>query len=131
MTDTRSGWAIGWTMFAAVMMTMMGIWHAMAGIVALVEDEFYVVGPQYVFQFDTTTWGWVHLILGIVVFLAGLGLLSGAVWARTLGVFLALLSAIAAFAWVPYYPIWAVLMAAAAIAVIWALTAHGRDIVET
>ena len=85
---------------------------------------------EYVFQFDVTTWGWVHLILGIVVILAGVALFSGAVWARTIGVILAVVSAIAAFAWLPYYPLWGGLIAAAAIFVIWALTAHGRDIVQ-
>ncbi len=121
---------MGWTMFAAVMMVMIGIWHAMAGLVAIIEDEFYVVGAQYVFQFDTTSWGWIHIILGIVILFAGFGLLSGAVWARTVGVILAVISGIAAFAWLPYYPIWGVLLAAGAIAVIWALTAHGRDVTQ-
>ena len=130
MTQKSSGWAIGWTTFAALMMVLIGFWQALAGLVALIEDTFYFVGQEYVFQFDVTTWGWIHLILGVVIFLAGLGLFSGAVWARTVGVILALVSAIAAFAWIPYYPIWGILIAAAAIFVIWALTAHGRDMVD-
>ncbi len=131
MTERSSGWAVGWTVFAALMMVLIGFWHAIAGLVALLEDEFYVVGQEYVFQFDTTTWGWVHLILGVLILLAGIGLFSGAVWARTFGVILAVISAIAGFAWLPYYPIWGLLITAAAISVIWALTAHGRDITET
>lgn len=131
MTQSTSGWAVGWTTFAAVMMIMIGFWHGIAGLVAILENEFYVVGQEYVFQFDVTTWGWVHVILGIVVVLAGLSLFSGAVWARTVGVFLAVISAIAAFAWLPYYPIWGALIAASAVFVIWALTAHGRDITRT
>jgi hypothetical protein len=111
-------------------MIMIGFWHAIAGLVALFEDQFYVVGQEYVFQLDVTTWGWIHLILGIVVVLAGVALFSGAVWARTIGVILAVVSAVAAFAWLPYYPIWGALIAASAIFVIWALTAHGRDIVK-
>lgn len=128
MTQETSGWAAGWTTFAALMMIMMGFWHGMAGLVALLENEFYVVGSEYVFQFDVTTWGWVHLILGVLILLAGISLFSGAVWARTIGVILAVVSALAAFAWIPYYPIWGILIAAAAVFVIWALTAHGRDI---
>ena len=131
MTQETSGWAVGWTTFAAVMMIMIGFWHGIAGLVAILENEFYVVGQEYIFQFDVTTWGWVHLILGIVIVLAGLALFSGAVWARTFGVILAVVSALAAFAWMPYYPIWGALIAAAAIFVIWALTAHGRDITRT
>jgi hypothetical protein len=125
-----SGWAIGWTTFAAFMMILIGSWHAIAGLVAIINDNFYVAGREYVFRFDATTWGWIHLILGIVVLLAGFGLFSGAVWARTVGVILALISAIAGFAWLPYYPVWGIIIVAAAVAVVWALTAHGRDIDE-
>ena len=76
-----SGWAIGWTWFAAVVMWIIGAFHAIAGLVALVNDEFYVVTREYIFQFDVTTWGWIHLIGGIVVFVAGIYLLSGQVLA--------------------------------------------------
>jgi len=131
MTQRSSGWAVGWTVFAALMMILIGFWHAIAGLVAILEDEFYVAGLNYVFQFDATTWGWVHLILGVLILLAGIGLFSGAVWARTLGVILAVISAIAGFAWLPYYPIWGILITTGAVFVIWALTAHGRDIAET
>ncbi len=131
MTEREtSGWAVGWTTFAALMMIMIGFWQAIAGLVALLENEFYVVGQEYVFQFDVTTWGWIHMILGVVVILAGVALFSGAVWARTIGVILAVVTAVAAFAWLPYYPIWGGLIAAASIFVIWSLTAHGRDIVK-
>ena len=84
-----SGWAVGWTWFAAVMMWIIGAWHAIAGLVALVNDEFYVATREYIFQFDVTTWGWIHLIAGIVVFIAGIYLLSGQVWARTIAVIMA------------------------------------------
>jgi uncharacterized membrane protein (DUF106 family) len=72
-------------------------------------------------------WRWIHLILGIVVLLAGFSLFSGAVWARTVGVIMAVISALVGFAWLPYYPIWGIIFIAIAVAVIWALTAHGRD----
>jgi hypothetical protein len=92
------------------------------------EDEFYAVTPNYVFEFDDTTWGWVHLIGGIIILLAGFGLFSGAVWARTVGVIVATISAIISFFWIPLYPLWAITIIAIDVAVIWALTAHGRDI---
>ena len=123
-----SEWAIGWTWFAAVVMWIMGAFHAIAGLVALVNDEFYVVTREYIFQFDVTTWGWIHLIGGIVVFIAGIYLLSGQVWARTIGVIVAILSILFNFAWLPWYPFWSILMIVAAAFVIWALTVHGRDI---
>ena len=123
-----SGWAIGWITFAAFMMIMIGSFHVIAGLVAIIDDSFYVAGREYIFKFDTTAWGWIHLLLGIVVGLAGVSLFSGAVWARTVGVIMALISAIAAFAWLPYYPVWGIIILTMAVAVIWALTAHGRDI---
>jgi hypothetical protein len=101
-----SGWAIGFTAFAALMMIMLGVFQAMAGLVALLNDELYAATPNYVFKLDLTAWGWIHLLLGILIFAAGLGLLFGQVWARVIGVGLALLSAIAAFAYIPYSPFW-------------------------
>lgn len=133
MTTDRetSGWAIGWTIFAAVWMWLLGAFHAIAGLAGILEDEFYVVTPEYLLSFDATTWGWIHLIAGIVVVLAGVGLYSGAVWARTLGVIIAMVSILANFAWLPYYPVWSLAMITAGSFVIWALTAHGRDIATT
>jgi hypothetical protein len=125
-----SGWAIGWTAFAAFMMILMGGWWIISGIVAILNNQFFVVTENWIFRFDVTTWGWVHLIIGIVILLAGFGLFSGAVWARIVGVILAVLAALVAFAWLPYYPVWAVIYIGVSVGVIWALTAHGRDIVE-
>ena len=81
-------------------------------------------------EFDATAWGWIHLIAGIIVLLAGFGLFSGAVWARTVGVIVATISAIANFIWLPYYPLWSLTIIAIDVFVIWALTVHGRDVVE-
>ncbi len=131
MSQTQtSGWAIGWTAFAAVMMMIVGFFHGIAGLVGVLENDVYVVGSQYVFQFDVATWGWIHLGIGVLVFLAGLSLLSGATWARVIGVLLAILSMIVNFAWLPYYPFWSLAIITASGFVIWALTVHGRDILE-
>jgi hypothetical protein len=130
MSDKPSGWAIGWTTFAALMMMLIGFWHAMAGLVAILDDGFYGAAREYVFRFNTTTWGWIHLIVGIIVLLAGVGLFRSAVWARTIGVIMAAVSGLVGFAWLPYFPVWGVIFIAGAVAVIWALTAHGRDIDE-
>lgn len=127
-TREVSGWAVGWTAFAAVMMWIVGAFHALAGLSAILEDEIYVLGQEYVFKFNVTTWGWIHLIVGIVVIIAGVALLTGAVWARIVGVILAIISIILGFAWVPWYPVWAILIILAGVFVIWALTVHGRDI---
>lgn len=128
MTDTeRSSWAVGWTIWAAVWMWLLGFFHVLAGFAAVVEDEIFVATPDYVYALDLTTWGWVHLILGIIVLIAGFSLFNGAVWARTVGVILAVISTVANFVWLPYNPIWGLLMITANVFVIWALTVHGRD----
>jgi len=121
-------WAVGFTLFAAIMMIMAGIFQALYGLVAIVNDTFYVTTPNYTFQFDTTTWGWIHLIGGVIVGLAGWALFSGRAWARVVGIILAVLSAVANFLWLPYYPLWSLTVIALDVFVIWALAAHGREI---
>jgi hypothetical protein len=123
-----SGWAVGFGLFAAMMMIMSGVFQAIQGLVAIFNNEIYVTTPNYLFQFDVTGWGWIHLIWGIVVGFAGWALLSGATWARVIGIVVAVVSAIANFAFLPYYPVWSMLIIAIDIFVIWALAAHGRDI---
>jgi hypothetical protein len=129
MSDrSDSGMAVGLIYFAAVMMIMIGIFHAMNGFMAIVHKLFFHTPPNYVFAFNVSTWGWVHLIVGIAIMLAGFGVLSGSVVARTIGVILALISAIAGFAFIPYYPVMAIVFIAVDILVIWALTLHGRAV---
>ena len=130
-TGEASGWAAGWTAFAGILMVIQGAWWLMAGLVALINDQFYVAGQEYIFEFDTTTWGWIHLIIGAVVLAAGIGLFGGRTWARVVGVIVATLAMLVAFAWLPYFPLWALLFIAVSGAVIWALTLHGRDLETT
>ena len=122
-----SGWAVGLAAFAGAVMLLVGIFQAFAGLAAIFEDEFFVVGPNYAYDVDVTTWGWIHLILGIVVAFAGISIYAGAAWARSVGVVLAILSAVANFFFIPYYPVWAVLIIALDIAVIWALVQYTPD----
>jgi hypothetical protein len=122
-----SGWAVGAVLFAGVMMVMSGGFQVFSGLVALFEDEFYVTTRNYIFQFDATTWGWIHLIGGAVVLAAGFAVMVGQMWARVVGIILAVLSALANFAFMPYYPFWAITVIAVDVFVIWALAFHGRD----
>jgi hypothetical protein len=126
----RSRAAVGFSTFAGVLMITIGIWHAIVGFAGILENEFYAATPNYVFELDATAWGWTHLIAGVIVALAGFGIFSGAVWARTIGVIMAVISMIANFAFIPYQPVWSIALIALNIAVIWALTVHGRDIAE-
>jgi hypothetical protein len=113
-----------------VMMIMVGVWQALAGLIAIFENEFYVPTRNYLFEFDVTAWGWIHLLVGAIVAFAGWGLLSGQTWARVVGITLAALSATANFLFIPYYPFWSILIIAVNILVIWALAAHGRQFKE-
>ena len=119
------GMAVGGAIFAGVMMIIIGAFQSIAGLAAIVEDDLFVVGKEYIFELDTTAWGWVHLILGVVILLAGFALFSGKVWAGTLAIVLATLSAIANFFYIPHYPLWAILIIALDVWVIWALTRPG------
>ena len=125
-----SGGAVVLTATAGILMVMVGFFHAIQGLVALFNDEFFVVGEEYIFKFDVTTWGWIHLIAGTIVALAGMALFQGAVWARTLAVAMACVSILASFLWLPFYPLWSMVVIAFDAFVIWALTAHGRDITQ-
>jgi len=129
MSENRSGLAVGLSVFAGTLLVLVGVLHAVQGLVALFNDTFYVVGQEWTFSFDVTTWGWIHLLLGVLVAFAGFFIFRGAVWARTVGVAVAVLSAIVNFAWLPYYPVWGLVVIALDVFVIWALTVHGRDIV--
>jgi hypothetical protein len=116
-----SGWVYGFAAFAGAVMLMIGIFQAIAGLAAIFENEFFAVGPNYFYEIDVTAWGWIHLILGAIIAFAGISIYTGQAWARSVGVLLAILSAVANFFFIPYYPVWAVLIIALNIAVIWAL----------
>jgi hypothetical protein len=123
-----TSWAVGFILFAAIMMIMVGVFQALQGLIAIFENEFYVATRNYLFQFDATSWGWIHLVLGLVMAFAGWGLMSGRTWARVVGITLALLSAIANFLFIPYYPFWALLIITLDVFVIWAIAAHGGEL---
>ena len=126
--EEASGWAVGFILFAAMLMIMAGAFQAFAGLVAIFENEFYVATRNYLFQFDATTWGWIHLLVGLIVVMAGFAILAGRTWGRVVGLTLAMLSALANFLFIPYYPFWALTIITLDIFVIWALAAHGRDV---
>jgi hypothetical protein len=126
--ENYSGAAVGMTMFASVILMVVGVFQSLAGLTAIINDDRLLATEDYLIKLDTTGWGWIHLILGVVLFLAGLGLLQGQVWARTIAVILAALSAIANFLWLPFQPWWAIIIITLDVFVIWAVTAHGRDI---
>jgi len=127
-TPETTGWA-GWVVFAGTLMIMLGMFHAIQGVVALFNDEYFLVGSSgLTLQLDYSAWGWVHLIGGAVVLLAGIGVLAGQMWARVVGVLLAVVSAVANFAFIAAYPVWSSIMIAMDVLIIFALTMHGQEL---
>lgn len=122
-----SPWATGGTAFAGVLMLVSGILGILEGIAGIAKDDVYTRIGDYVYKFNLTTWGWIHLILGILVAVAGYGILKGAAWAKACGVALASLYVILHFMWLPYQPIWALIAIAIGTFVIWALCTDHSD----
>jgi hypothetical protein len=120
-----SGWAVGGIAFAATVLTIIGVFQIIAGLTAIFDDDFYVVAQNYTFDLDTSAWGWIHLLLGILLVATGWGLFSRSAWAGVTAIMLASLSAILNFFFIPYYPFWSILVIALDIWVIWALTRPG------
>ncbi|HEX6232678.1 MAG TPA: hypothetical protein VFZ63_06095 [Jiangellaceae bacterium] len=120
-----SGWAIGGLVFAAMMMVLVGLFQFFQGLAAILDDQFFVVIENYAFELDLTAWGWIHLILGVILVASGLFLFAGSTAAGAVAVVLAGLSALTNFFFIPYYPFWSIVMIALAIYVIWAITRAG------
>lgn len=124
-TRRVSPWAVGGLVFASTIMIMVGIFQAFQGLAALLNDEFFVTVNDYTYELDLTTWGWIHLIGGILVLIAGIALYSASAIAGVVAIVLAGLSAVTNFFFVPYYPLWSLLIIALAIYVIWAIVKSG------
>ena len=120
-------WMASMTTFAGVMLIIAGAFNVIEGVVALFQNEVYMAGRKYVFAFDLTAWGWTHLIVGAVVAAAGFAVLAGQVWGRSVGVGIAVLSMLANFLFIPYYPVWSLLIIALDFFVIWALIVYRHD----
>ena len=108
------------------MLVTVATFQILEGIAAIAKDEVFVAGIDYVYKFDVTTWGWIHVVLGAIGLATGIGLLAGQTWARITGIALAVVGALASFAFLPYYPLWSILVIAFYILVMWALTAQLR-----
>lgn len=125
-----SGW-VGWVGFAGVMMALLGTFHIIDGLIALFNDEYFLVTQSgLAVTADFTVWGWVHVIGGILVVAAGIGVFTGQVWARAVGVVVAMVSALLNVGFLSAYPIWSSIMILIDILVIWALTVHGGELRE-
>jgi hypothetical protein len=121
-SSSESAWADGITIFAGSALLVVGLFQFLEGIAAVAKDDVFVRTTNYVFEFDLTTWGWIHLVFGVVVAVVGGTILLGQRWALVAGIVLAIVSALLNFLWLPYYPAWAIIIIAFDIAVVWALS---------
>ncbi|WP_028660687.1 DUF7144 family membrane protein [Nocardioides insulae] len=120
MTTTRT-WANGLAAFAGMMMMVVACLQIIEGVVALFQNDVVLEGINYTFEFDRTAWGWSHIILGLALGAVGFFVFRRAAWARALGVVVAAMVLIANFMWLPYTPIWAIIMIALSVVIIWAM----------
>ncbi|MFJ1702133.1 hypothetical protein [Kitasatospora sp. NPDC088346] len=123
----NTAWVTGLVLFAAVVMMVNGVLEIFQGIMAIADDDVFVSTPRYVFRLDLTSWGWIHLVLGVLVLLTGLGLLRASAWARYAGIFFASLSMLGSFLSLPYYPLWSLVVLTLDVFVIWALCVYRAD----
>jgi hypothetical protein len=117
-----SGWALGGIGFAASLLTLVGGFQVIAGLAAIIDDEFFVATRNYAFDLDVSTWGWIHLGFGVLLLATGVGLFGRRAWAGVTALFLAILSAFLNFFFIPFYPFWAIVVIALDVWIIWSLT---------
>ena len=117
----KQAWATGLTAFAAVMLMITGVLDIFRGIMGIAQDNVFVATRNYIFQFNLTGWGWIHLVLGVLAVIVSFGLFQTAMWARVAGVTIAAFIILANFLSLPYFPVWSVVMIAISGFVIWAL----------
>jgi hypothetical protein len=128
-TNTESGWT-GWIGFASLMLAIAGIFHMIAGFVALFQEDVYALTPNYLFVFDYSQWGWIHILGGLLAFIAAGSLAQGHMYGRIVAVLVAMSSVVVNMAFVPIYPIWSLMMVVVGILVIWAVMVHGKELKE-
>ncbi|MFD5472381.1 hypothetical protein [Streptomyces sp. NPDC127105] len=119
--SAKQAWATGLTAFAAVMLMIAGVLDIFRGIMGIAHDDVFITTRNYVFQYDLTGWGWIHLVLGVLAVIISIGLFRTAMWARVAGVAIAGLIILANFLSLPYFPVWSVVMIAFSGFIIWAL----------
>ncbi len=110
--------------FAAVLLLVVGVLAVLQGIAAVAGNSIYANVGTYAYKFNLTAWGWIHMALGVLSVVAGLGVLRDASWGRTLGIWLASLSIVASFLFLVYLPVWSLVIIAIDVFIVWALVSY-------
>jgi hypothetical protein len=124
---SSSPWAVGATVFAGVLLVCNGVISILEGITGIAKDDVLVSTPRYVYRFDLTTWGWLHLAIGVVLVIVGIGVLRNQGWARWTGILLAGVSLFTQFMFLPHYPLWSLTVMALDVFIIWGLATVRSD----
>lgn len=124
--NETTGWT-GWVVFAGILMVLGGALWAIQGLIAIINNTLVIFGTEGALFLNVTGWGWVHLILGSLLFLSGFLVMRGNMFGRTMAVILAMLSIIVNFVWLPVYPIWAVIVIVLDLFILYAVIVHGRE----
>jgi hypothetical protein len=120
--STKGMWAYGIAAFGGVLLVMLGLFQFLEGLSAALKDDVYLATSNYLYSINLSGWGWILMGIGAVAIVVGICVLYGQTWARGTGILIAVLSAVANFAFLPYYPWWSLLMVAINVLVIWALS---------
>jgi len=119
---------VGMVIFAGTMLLMLGALQAMEGLVAIFQDDYYLVTRNgMIVSLDYTAWGWTHLIIGLIAVGVGIGVFAGQMWARVAGIVVAAVSILVNVAFLPAYPIWIMIVIGIDVLVIYALAVHGKE----
>jgi hypothetical protein len=121
-----TGW-VGWVWFAGIMLITIGVIDVFQGLIALFNDTFAVQVEAGLLVFDLTQWGWIHVILGAVLILTGIGVLGGNMWARVIGIIVVILNLLAQLTVIDVNPWWATIVIILDVLVIYALVVHGGE----
>ena len=119
----RSRWL---TASAGAVVMVSGVWHLLQGVAALLHDNRYASPSNYTYKFTLTGWSWIYLVMGAFILAVGLAVYSGQVWGRVAAILLAMLSMAVNFVFIPWYPLWSLLMIALDVAVICSLVVYQR-----
>lgn len=127
MTSVRHDKSVGsgrLSTFAGSVIVIAGVWHLLQGVAALATDGRYVGPSNYLYKFELTGWGWIYLVIGVFAVPVGVAVFTGQLWGRVVAILLAGVSLVVNFMFIPWYPLWSVLMIALDIAVVWALVLY-------
>ncbi len=124
--NETTGWT-GWVVFAGIMMVIGGALWAIQGLIAVFNGDLVIFGDEGALFLNVTGWGWVHMILGLLLLLSGILVMRGNLFGRTIAVILVTLSIIVNFIWLPVYPVWAIVIIVIDVFILYAVIVHGKE----